>query len=69
MHAGNLKPHWYDANARHCLLDEFTERAGDIGYTTSGYYFWDETEAYVVGPYETAEKAEVARSEYIKQLG
>lgn len=34
------------------------------GYRASGWYFWDETDAYVIGPYETEAVARAALAEY-----
>lgn len=34
------------------------DRNFDYGFNGAGWYFWDETEAYCYGPYESAEIAE-----------
>lgn len=39
-----------------------------IGFEGPGYYFWDETQAHVQGPYETAEATLTARKEYSEWL-
>lgn len=38
------------------------------GYTEIGYYFVDESEAYVIGPYDTFDLAVQARNDYFKKL-
>ena len=38
------------------------------GYTTPGYYFYDETEAYCYGPYTTPEIASKMLIEYGNHL-
>jgi hypothetical protein len=42
--------------------------AKDFGYTTPGWYFCDESQAYVHGPYESREVAEIKHCEYFKWL-
>lgn len=60
-HAGNLESHFWVLEMHNPgTLAEY-ERAG---YTTTGYYFWDETEAFVVGPHDKLEASEKARAEY-----
>ena len=36
----------------------------DAGYTKPGWYFWDETDAYCHGPFETEEQAREALRGY-----
>lgn len=57
MHAGNLPAHQFIQKVPSDL---------DViaGYTQDGWYFWDETEAHAIGPYETFEAAEEARRNY-----
>jgi hypothetical protein len=38
------------------------------GYTTPGWYFWDETQAHCYGPFATRDDAVCAASEYADQL-
>lgn len=38
------------------------------GYTTPGWYFWDETGAYCHGPFEDEEQARAAMVEYARSL-
>lgn len=49
MHAGYLPAHYAEVDKQH---------------DRPGWYFWDESEAWAVGPYETFEAAERARKEY-----
>lgn len=56
MHAGNLPSHEFKRDPS--SEPEFR------GYTADGWYFWDETEGDVVGPYGTFELAEEARRNY-----
>lgn len=37
---------------------------GVEGYTKPGWYFWDETEASVVGPFENSDNAQIALNVY-----
>ena len=39
-----------------------------IGYSTPGWYFWDETEAYCRGPYTTEAEAVQALRDYAHSL-
>jgi len=58
MHAGYLPSHF----KQHPLS---TNDTGLIpGYTYDGWYFWDESEAYAIGPYDTFAAAEKARASY-----
>jgi hypothetical protein len=34
------------------------------GYTTQGWYFWDEADTYCYGPYQTQEKAKHEEGRY-----
>lgn len=38
------------------------------GFTKPGWYFWDETQAYCHGPYETREEAEASIKEYCEKV-
>lgn len=58
MHAGYMESHFFEADK------PTTSDQQRRGYTSSGFYFWDESEAYVVGPYQSFEEAEKARREY-----
>lgn len=52
-------------------LDEcvvIIEDAELCGYTTAGWYFWDETQAYCHGPFSTQEKAKAKLKEYAENL-
>ena len=58
MHAGNMPSHSW-------VMPEALSNEDELrGYTRSGYYFYDETEAYVVGPFATFELAEYMRLHY-----
>ncbi len=41
-----------------CHYEEAFEGAEAAGYTTPGWYFWDETEAHCLGPWATQQDAE-----------
>lgn len=60
MHAGYQQSHYFDENHP---TDEAQEQRS-FGYTTSGFYFYDESEAYVVGPFATFDGAEKVRVAY-----
>jgi hypothetical protein len=38
------------------------------GWNGSGWYFWDETQAYCHGPYESQEKARQQLNKYVAYL-
>lgn len=60
MHAGNKPSHYYIPN--HAL---FSKEGDDArGYKGEGWYFWDESEAFVIGPHQTYDGAEEARKNY-----
>lgn len=40
----------------------------DCGWNGIGWYFWDETEAWCHGPYESASVAKLKLSEYVNEL-
>ena len=40
----------------------------DSGYTSPGWYFWDETWAHCQGPYSTEENAQAALRDYCDWL-
>lgn len=42
--------------------------AKDFGYTTPGWYFTDESQAFMHGPYTTREEAELKSCEYFEWL-
>jgi hypothetical protein len=44
------------------------EDAYKVGYGGPGYYFWDETDAYLVGPYVKESTAIESRERYFKEL-
>lgn len=44
------------------------EDAFEIGYGGPGYYFWDETSAYLVGPYIKESIMIRSRERYFKEL-
>jgi hypothetical protein len=46
-------------------IDKFWSDAHLAGYTTPGWYFWDEA-CQCTGPYETEEQAEKALTKYIE---
>lgn len=46
-------------------------RAADLelaGFTTPGWYFWDETDTQCYGPFDTEEKATEEREKYIRYI-
>jgi hypothetical protein len=47
--------------------EELPDYAGS-GYTTPGWYFWDETWASCHGPYPTTDAARSALTEYCAEL-
>lgn len=49
-------------------IDKGIKDLADTGYTTPGYYFWDETDAYCYGPYDTPEIANEKLIEYARIL-
>lgn len=57
MHAGYLPAHYWEPGSS-CRDESLT------GYTLVGWYFWDETESSVVGPYAAFGEAENARLVY-----
>lgn len=57
-HAGYLPPHHFLGGVA------LTERELTQGYTAGGYYFWDETEAHVCGPYGHIDVALEAQKAY-----
>ena len=40
----------------------------EFGYTEPGYYFWDETQAFIYGPYDCQEDAQEALAKYAAYL-
>lgn len=38
------------------------------GYSGTGWYFWDETETHIIGPYKDLEKLEAGRKKYMEYL-
>lgn len=38
------------------------------GYTKGGWYFWNETETSLVGPFTSAKKAQIALDVYVGNL-
>lgn len=62
MHAGNLPPHHFEG------IQPITAEQDAQGYSYGGYYFWDETEAHVIGPYPFYEVAVEAQKGYAKYL-
>ena len=44
------------------------EDAYEVGYGGPGYYFWDETSAYLVGPYTKEATCIESRERYLKEL-
>lgn len=35
------------------------------GYKGAGWYFWDETETYLIGPFTTQDRADIALNVYV----
>jgi hypothetical protein len=62
MHAGNLPPHHFEG------IQPITPDQHAQGYSLGGYYFVDETEAHVIGPYAYYEVAVEAQKGYAKYL-
>lgn len=60
MHAANFLWHYTDAEA-----DEELRHAG---YTGPGWYFFDETEAYILGPFGTKSLCRMQRDVYFNLL-
>jgi len=38
------------------------------GFTTSGWYFWDETRVYCYGPYADEAEAKAAAARYCREM-
>lgn len=50
-----------------CYLREDWPHGALCGYTSAGWYFWDEV-YYCYGPYETEEAAKIALDKYCEDL-
>lgn len=50
------------------LIDEPFENCDLAGYTSPGWYFWDETITYCYGPYDTRELAQTGLVRYCKDV-
>lgn len=37
---------------------------GVVGFCGAGWYFWDETQTSLIGPFKTSERAEIALNVY-----
>lgn len=63
MHAGEKPPHLF------ILIEkEPTEEEKTAGYSENGYYFLDETESQVIGPFGTPELAVSFQNSYVAFL-
>ena len=61
------KPKSTNPNVQY-LNELYFSHLWDMGYTGSGWYFWDETATWCHGPYSSAETAEKQLTEYAKTL-
>jgi len=48
--------------------DEESQGLKDAGYEGPGWYFWDETESFCYGPFESKSEAETKCIEYASTL-
>jgi len=52
------------------LIDEAAESSfeGVVGYNGLGWYFWDETETTIIGPFNNSEEAETGLQKYAESI-
>ena len=49
-------------------IDNFSPVDSNRGFTTAGFYFWDEVGTFCYGPYESHKEAKAKLLEYLKTL-
>jgi hypothetical protein len=51
-------------NSRYAVLEIDDNFIGVEGYTKPGWYFWDETETNLIGPFQNETRAQIAQDVY-----
>lgn len=72
-----IKEHKIEKNSKHAgnsiwqMIDDgipLTNAEKYLGYTDEGFYYVDETESNVVGPFASLNTAKLARNSYYERL-
>jgi len=63
-----ISDYYDDAFYQSCDSDQARQEFRDAGYNGAGYYFWDETQSYCYGPYESALKCHEMAYEYAEKV-
>jgi hypothetical protein len=59
------KTHWRTGEE---FQDDITHMDNHISLDQTGYWFWDETQAWAFGPFLTQEETKLALNKYLKSL-